>query len=90
MQIYWTLRSIPELSGLPSDERRRVWWDAYRKTTRHWQYWAGLVGMAACMEIGRHIYEPIGGYIGCGRWRLRIFAGIKTLGASIYSRPSLT
>ena len=25
MQIYWSLKSIPELAGLASAERRRVW-----------------------------------------------------------------
>src|SRR5262245_54773623 len=46
MQIYWTLKSIPELSGLPSEEIWRVWRAAYWKTTRHWQFWVSLVGLA--------------------------------------------
>ena len=64
MQIYWTLRSIPELSGLPLGERMRVWRAAHWNIYRHWQFWASLVGMVLCMGIGRHIYDRIGGYIG--------------------------
>jgi hypothetical protein len=40
MQIYWSLKSIPELSRLPSEERGRLWDAALWKTTRHWQVWA--------------------------------------------------
>ena len=64
MQIYWTLKSIPELSGLPLGERMRVWRAAHWNIYRHWQFWASLVGMVLCMGIGRHIYDRIGGYIG--------------------------
>ena len=66
MQIYWTLKSVPELSGLPTDdERRRVWRDAYRKLTRRsWQFWVSLVGFGLCVHIGDHIYYGIGGLIG--------------------------
>jgi len=62
MQIYWTLKSIPELSALPPGERGRVWRVAYRETKRHWQYWAGLVGVGLCVGISAHI----GGVIGAG------------------------
>jgi hypothetical protein len=69
MQIYWTLKSIPELSGLPSDdERRRVWWDANGKMRRRsWQYWVSFVGIfAVCIEIGDVLigYHPLGAVIG--------------------------
>ena len=64
MQIYWTLKSIPELSGLPSEEIWRVWRAAYWKTTRHWQFWVSLVGIGLRVHIGEHIYDRIGGYIG--------------------------
>jgi hypothetical protein len=66
MKIYWTLKSIPELSGLPSGERGRVWRAAHWKMMRHghWQYWAGLVAFYLCLKIGEHIYDRIGGYIG--------------------------
>jgi len=38
MQIYWLLKSIPELASLASAERRQVWrtdcWHAYRQYLR--------------------------------------------------------
>jgi hypothetical protein len=78
MQIYWTLKSIPELSGLPIKERRRVWRAALRKIRiRHWQYWASLVGIALCVEIGQHIYAHLGGSIGA------------VVGAFIFSQVSI-
>jgi hypothetical protein len=44
MQIYWSLKSIPELSELPLGERWRLWYTALWKTPRHWQVWvAGFV-----------------------------------------------
>jgi len=64
MQIYWTLRSIPELSELPLGERMPVWRAAYRKTTRHWQFWASFLVLGLCVHIGQYFYAPIGGYIG--------------------------
>ena len=64
MQIYWTLKSIPELSGLPLGERMRVWRAASWKTTRHWQFWAGVVASYLCLKIGEHIYDHIGGFVG--------------------------
>ena len=64
MQIYWTRKSIPELSGLPLAERMRVWRAVHRKTMRHWQFWASLAGAGLCAEIGVHIYDRIGGIIG--------------------------
>jgi hypothetical protein len=64
MQIYWTLKSIPELSGLPLKERMRVWRAAHWKITRHWQYWASLVGIGLGVEIGQHIYARLGSFIG--------------------------
>ena len=78
MQIYWTLKSIPELSGLPSEERMRVWRAAYWKTKRHWQFWAGLVGLGLCAGISTHI----GGVIGAG------VGGF--VGAFIFSQVSCT
>jgi hypothetical protein len=32
--MYWRLKSIPELRGLPSAERRRLWWEANRTPLR--------------------------------------------------------
>jgi hypothetical protein len=86
MLMYWSLKSIPELSGLPSEERRRVWWAAYLKITRHWQFWASLVGVFfLCVQIGDMLIgHRIGGPIGAVvsgfilrqvscTWRVHIF-----------------
>ena len=57
MQIYWNLKSIPELSQLPPAERSSVWRRVSRKTFRHWQTWVGLI---ACLEfpvLGSHLGE---------------------------------
>src|SRR5215475_3779534 len=61
MRIYWSLKSVPELSDLPSEERRRVWRAAYWKTARHWQFWAGLVGIGLFTFIGNALigHPPI-------------------------------
>src|SRR5215475_2429971 len=86
MQIYWTLKSIPELSGLPLGERMRVWRAAHWNIYRHWQFWASLVGMVLCMGIGRHIYvlavtsvrSLVSSYFGGYQhtWRVHIFVHI--------------
>ncbi len=44
MRIYWSLKSIPELSDLPNEERRQIWVATRRGPFRHWQYWAAVLG----------------------------------------------
>lgn len=39
MKLYWSLRSIPELSDLPRAEQRRLWRECWWKVIRHWQVW---------------------------------------------------
>lgn len=43
MTIYWTSKSIPELSSLPKNERRARWQKVYAKCFRHWQTWLGVI-----------------------------------------------
>ena len=68
MQIYWTLKSVPELSGLPTDdERRRVWRDAYREMTRRsWQFWVSVALFGGCPQIGEMLigHRPLGNVVG--------------------------
>lgn len=52
MRIYWTLASIPELSGLSKSELRRRWQPAYRKAFGHWATWLALVTCALCAGLG--------------------------------------
>ena len=37
MKIYWRLKSIPELKGLPKDERKRIWRRCSGKALGHWK-----------------------------------------------------
>ena len=67
--FYWTLKSIPELSGLPSnDERLRVWRDANSKMARRsGLHWVSLVAsLAVCIKIGDVLigHPPLGTIIG--------------------------
>jgi hypothetical protein len=52
VDIYWTLKSIPELSQLSSTERGVTWRQAYPRTLRHWQTWIGLAACCACAYLG--------------------------------------
>jgi len=91
MRIYWSLKSIPELSDLPSEERRRVWRAAYWKTARHWQFWAGLVGIGLFTLIGNALigHPPIGGAIGAGVGGF-IYGGLMSHLARPYIRAVLS
>jgi hypothetical protein len=71
MQIYWSLKSIPELSGLPRAERGRRWRAAYRKTFRHWQTWVSLLALGLCSVLGEYLgsltgSQFIGSVVGAG------------------------
>jgi hypothetical protein len=69
MQFYWSLKNIPELSGLSSQDRGRVWRTAHWKIYRHWQVWLALVGLGLCTFIGSMLgrqidHQTIGSAIG--------------------------
>ena len=71
MNIYWTLKSVPELSGLPSGERGRVWRAVSLKTFRHWEVWVALVvPMGLGVFLGNILSQPIGGMIGAALARI--------------------
>ena len=61
MQIYWSLNSIPELAGLASAERRRVWrtdcWKAYRHPGVADLCANRLHGHASTMKLKEEIYR---------------------------------
>ena len=42
MKIYLTIKSIPELSGLPKDIRLSAWCACFWKAFQHWQVWLAL------------------------------------------------
>jgi len=58
--IYWTLKHIPELDGLPSKLRGEAWRRVSRKTYRHWQTWVGLLACGACSASGTYLGNQIG------------------------------
>ncbi len=49
MKIYWSIKSIPELSALPARERKTRWEAAFSRTRRNWKAWVALL---ACALIG--------------------------------------
>ncbi|ADU72663.1 hypothetical protein [Pantoea sp. At-9b] len=56
MKIYWTLRSIPELSQLSSKECGKRWNDIYTSTFRHWETWTGLLLCALLSGAGVKLF----------------------------------
>jgi hypothetical protein len=52
MPIYWTNDSIPELAGLPKEERNAVWRNHYKLAFRHWQTWVGALICGLCAAAG--------------------------------------
>ncbi len=42
MKIYWTIKSVPEFSGMSSKQIKEIWMP-YWKTYRYWQQWVMLV-----------------------------------------------
>jgi hypothetical protein len=54
-RIYWTLKSIPELSHLSWGELTPAWLRVRRHIHRHWEAWVGFVGMVACVGVGAYI-----------------------------------
>jgi hypothetical protein len=90
MQIYWPLKSIPELSELSPAERRRMWRAAYWKTYRHWQTWVSLAGIGFFTAVGGHLgslidSQIVGVAIGAGFGGF-IFAQVTTEFARPYLR----
>lgn len=69
MPIYWTLKSVPELSHLSRQERGLAWQRVGLKTLRHWQAWLGLIVCAGCAGMGSYLgtlvgYSTVGAAVG--------------------------
>jgi hypothetical protein len=60
MRLYWSIKHIPELAGLPADEQRRLWRDNYMEAFRHWQMWASL----AITGVGAIVGSLLGAWVG--------------------------
>ncbi len=67
----WSFGSIPELEGLPPEERKRLWQEAYKRAHKRWQVWlsflpmVGLLALASLVDgiIAFAIAGAIGGAI---------------------------
>lgn len=68
MNIYWSRRQIPELQTLPRRIRNRNYRDAYFRTFRHWEGWAGLMIYIALiwlfLHVSHFIYPHVEGEMG--------------------------
>ncbi len=60
MEIFWTIKSIPELRNAPKRERSRRWQRAYHKTFRHISTWVALLLCALCGGIGAYYGQMAG------------------------------
>ncbi len=66
MQIYWTKKSIPELSQLPASERKRLWRQSYKDALHERDSKIGIVVVALLSGIGSMLFGPVGAGIGGG------------------------
>ncbi|MDB5296506.1 MAG: hypothetical protein JWO31_2489 [Phycisphaerales bacterium] len=51
MTWHWSYKTLPELAGLPDDEKARVWEQAGKRGARRPAFWAGLVGGQGAMSL---------------------------------------
>jgi hypothetical protein len=64
MRIYWTLKSIPELAHLPSQERNTRWRCAYTAACKDWQCWCmQIIGAITC-SVGAYFFDLSGAFLG--------------------------
>ena len=87
MQIYWSHKSIPELAGLPPDERHRVARAGFWKAHRHWQVWVAVAGFGVLIPIGANMgtlagSETIGMLVAAG-----VASVLYSQVATDYARP---
>ena len=66
MQIYWTKKSIQELSQLPPGEQNRLWRQCYKEAMHERQSKIGLIVVGLLAGIGAMLFGPIGAGIGGG------------------------
>jgi len=86
MQIYWTLKQIPELAGLSRRERGHRWRAAYMRALRHWQTLVGLVACGLCAGAG----SVVGGLVGTQLVGSIIGAGIGGgIGGLVFSQVAI-
>lgn len=60
MEIYWTLKSVPELRNTSRRERGRRWQRAYHKSFGHLSTWAALFLCACGGGVGAYYGQMLG------------------------------
>lgn len=53
MHIYWRIRSLPELTGLPKKEQLRLWRSVVWRVFTLWPAWVVLVLGVSCSVVGQ-------------------------------------
>lgn len=66
MKIYWTKKSIPELSQMSSSERNHLWRQCYKEAMHERQSKISLIIVGLLAGIGAMLLGPIGAGIGGG------------------------
>jgi hypothetical protein len=67
MQIYWSIKDIPELANLTPEQQKQAWRACYsRYVFKHWEPLASLVLLGVLIAIGIQFLGVIGGIIGGG------------------------
>ena len=65
--LYWSIKRIPELAGLPAHEQRRLWQDGYMESFHHWQMWASLAVTGVGAAVGLYLGDLVGWrFVGAG------------------------
>ena len=54
MRIYWTVNSVPELSGLPVEEKARLWRVCWRKSYCNWWPWIAFVSLGIIAALASY------------------------------------
>lgn len=59
MHIYWSTKSIPELTQLPKGERDRLWAAVRWKHLRHWQWWVTFAPLLVLFALLPQVRDPL-------------------------------
>jgi MFS superfamily sulfate permease-like transporter len=78
MQIYWSIKQIPELANLTPEQQKQAWQACYKKyALKSWPSWVLLGVMATLIIVCSRYFGPIlggaiGGGVGGGLWGLTL------------------
>jgi hypothetical protein len=59
MKLYWGLKSVPELQGLPKAQQKRLWRIGMRAGLRMPVVWGGFLLMAIIGGVGIFLLPPL-------------------------------